>query len=185
MKGFARIRSLSGRIIAAGMLAVAASTALATVEDKSPARVQVTWAPAEQLTEVKDNPIRRGWMRTEEWQKSLSDRLRKRADGLLPAGQRLEVSIDDLHLAGSFEPWRRTSLDEARILKDIYPPWMNLHYKLIASDGSTIRESAAKLRDSAYLQRAVPFNESDPLRYDKRMIDEWLWREFGRAKPAT
>ena len=41
-------------------------------------------------------------------------------------------------------------------MKDIYPPRLNLHYTLIASDGTTIRESDGKLLDMSYLQRAVP-----------------------------
>jgi len=48
-------------------------------------------------------------------------------------------------------------------------------------DGSTIREDEAKLRDGSYLQRSIPTN-TDPLRYDKRMIGEWLRKEFGPGR---
>jgi hypothetical protein len=142
------------------------------------ARVQVTWAPDAQLSEVKDNPMQRGWLRPKDWEKSLAEYLMQRADSLLPPGQQLQVTIDDVKLAGSFEPWRvRPNLEDARILKDIYPPRMDLHYKLLAADGSTIREGNGKLRDMAYLQRAMTAS-TDPLRYDKRMIGDWLRREF-------
>ena len=166
------------RVFAFGLLlglAVAATTAEAVA-----ARADVTWAPNPQLSEVRDNPMRRGWLRPEEWQKQIGDEFGKRAERVLPPDQHLEVHIDDIKLAGDFEPWHtRPGLDDARILKDIYPPRIDLHYKLLASDGRVVREGDAKLRDSAYLQRAVP-NSTDPLRYDKRMIDEWLAREFKR-----
>jgi hypothetical protein len=142
-------------------------------------QVEVTWAPTDQLTEVKDNRIGRGWLRPGEWQHQLADHLAQRAARVLPAGERLQVHIDDIDLAGSFEPWHRPGLEDARIMKDIYPPRMDLHYRLIGADGETIREGSAKLRDVAYLQRTATLS-TDPLRYDKRLIDDWLRKEFQR-----
>lgn len=166
------------RLAAAALLAAAAFTA-AAAPSPPPERVQVTWAPNERVSEIKDNQSNRGWIRPEEWQKMLSDHLRKTADKYLPAGQRLDVSIDDIKLAGSFEPWRtRPGMDDVRVYKDIYPPLLKLHYKLAAADGTTIRENDATLRDASFLQRSIA-TTTDPLRYDKRMISEWLRKEFG------
>lgn len=144
-----------------------------------PSRIQVTWAPAEQLSELKNNPPNRGWLRPDEWMQSLGDSLSKSAERILPAGQRLRVHVDDISLAGRFEPFYRPGQQDARILKEVYSPWMNLHFVLLAADGTTLREGDAKLRDGAYLRRSVPRDPTDPLRYDKRMIDDWLQREFG------
>ncbi|HEY2395906.1 MAG TPA: DUF3016 domain-containing protein [Rudaea sp.] len=165
------------------VLLAAISAGAAAADDKLPDRIQVIWAPTEQLSEVKDNQINRGWMRPNEWMKALGDHLRKRADRILPPGQHLDVHIDDIKLAGSFEPWHRPGAEDIRIMKDIYPPSMKLHYKLSGADGATIREADAQLRDSSYLQRGVS-STTDPLRFDKRMIDEWLAREFKRAKKS-
>ena len=162
-------------------LLAAISAGAAAADDKLPTRIQVSWAPTEQLSEVKDNQINRGWMRPSEWMKTLGDHLRKRADRILPPGQRLDVHIDDIKLAGAFEPWHRPGAEDIRFMKDIYPPSMKLHYKLSGADGATIREDDATLRDTSYLQRATA-NTTDPLRFDKRMIDDWLAREFRRAK---
>lgn len=175
MKRYSRTTAARAAILCVSTL-IASTAAMAT--EKLPDRVQVSWAPAEQLSEVKDNQIRRGWLPTEQWEKTLSDHLRKRADRVLPPGEQLQVTVDDIHLAGSFEPWHGPNSEDIRFLKDIYPPRMNLHFKLLASDGATIREGSAKLWDSAYLQRAVPGDSSDPLRYDKRLIDDWLHKEF-------
>jgi hypothetical protein len=169
-------------IIAAAGLLGAADAAFAA-KAPLPERIQVEWAPNDQLREVKDNRFERGWMRPEEWQQTLGDHLRRRADRVLPAGEHLSVHVDDVKLAGAFEPWHRPGLDDVRILKDIYPPMMDVHYTLTAADGTTIRQGAAKLRDNGYLQRAVA-DSSDPLRFDKRMIDEWLAREFGPKRGA-
>jgi DUF3016 family protein len=146
-----------------------------------PERIQVSWAPTEQLSEVKDNPFQHGWLRPKDWMQSLSEYLRKRADYVLPQGQHLDVTITDIKLAGAYEPWRRSELQEVRFLTDLHPPRIDLHYRLSASDGSTIREGDSKLRDNAYLQRTVA-NQSDSLAYDKRLIDDWLRREFAAPR---
>lgn len=162
-------------------IALFAAVAIAAFAAPSepPSRIQVTWAPTEQLSELKNNPPNRGWMRPEEWMQSLGDSLRKSADRLLPPGQQLRVHVDDISLAGRFEPLYRPGQQDVRIMRDVYSPWMNLHFVLLAADGTTVREADAKLSDGSYLRRSVPGNPTDPLRYDKRMIDEWLRQEFG------
>jgi hypothetical protein len=144
-----------------------------------PERVQVAWAPTESLSEVKDNPMQRGWLRPKDWTHELGDYLRKRADHVLPTGEQLTVTIDDIKLAGAFEPWRTSAAQDIRFMKDIYPPRMDLHYSLTSADGTVLRQGENKLRDGGYLQRSVP-TSTDPLRYDKRLIDDWLRKEFGR-----
>jgi len=166
---------------AVAALLVLAATMAGAREDTLPTRIQVAFAPDKQLSEVKDNPSWRGWMKPADWQKALSEHLRKRADRLLPPGEQLQVTINDIKLAGDYEPWHGPNLHDVRFMKDLYPPRVDLHYRLLGADGSVLREGDSKLRDMAYLQRAVPF-ESDPLRFDKRLLDDWLYREFVRAQ---
>ena len=168
---------------AAMLLALIGGAAFAQDKDAAAARVQVTWAPTATLSEVKDNQLNRGWLRPQEWMKSLGDHLRQRADRVLPAGEQLQVTIDDIKLAGAYEPWRGPDAQDIRILTDLYPPRIDLHYTLRGSDGAMLREGNNKMRDNSYLQRTVPAS-TDPLRYDKRLIDDWLRKEFGLAKPG-
>lgn len=144
-----------------------------------PERVQVSWAPDDQLTEVKNNQFHRGWLRPEDWKKSLGDYLRQRANVVLPEGQTLDVKFNDIKLAGDFEPWRGPNAQDIRFLTDLYPPRATLEYRLLDAHGKTIREGESKLLDMSYLQRTVP-TSTDPLRYDKRLLDDWLNKEFGR-----
>jgi hypothetical protein len=165
--------------VAAAFLVLAGSLASARDTAPLPARVQVAWAPTETLSEVKDNPLQRGWLRPEDWMKSLGDYLRTRADLVLPAGQQLQVTIDDIKLAGDFALFSKPGAQDIRFLTDLHPPRIDLHYKLLGGDGTTIREGQGKLRDLSYLQRTVP-TSTDPLRFDKRLIDDWLRKEFAR-----
>ncbi|MDR3386293.1 MAG: DUF3016 domain-containing protein [Rudaea sp.] len=167
--------------VAVAVLVLAGNPVFAHDDASVSSRVQVAWAPIETLSEVKDNPMQRGWLRPEDWMKTLGDYLRKRSDILLPPGQQLRVTIDDIKLAGDFEPWRAPSAQDIRFLTDLHPPRIDLHYTLLAPDGSTIREGKDRLRDLSYLQRTVP-TTTDPLRYDKRLIDDWLRKQFARTQ---
>jgi hypothetical protein len=151
--------------------------AAATTQAADTTRVTVNWAPNDQLSEVRQNSSHRGYLEPAQWQKALGDFLRQRAERLLPAGQQLDVTIDDIKLAGDFEPWRGPTMQDVRILKDLYPPRIDLHFRLTDASGATLREGSAKLRDLAYLQHALP-NDNDPLRYDKRLLGDWLGTEF-------
>lgn len=177
---FHHLHPHSVRAAVAALLVLAAPLAGAR-EDALPTRIQVAFAPDQQLSEVRDNPAWRGWMKPADWQKALSDHLRKRADRILPQGEQLQVTIDNIKLAGDYEPWRGPNAQDIRFMRDLYPPRIDLHYRLLGADGRVIREGEGKLRDMAYLQRTVPFN-NDPLRFDKRLLDDWLNREFVRAQ---
>lgn len=68
------------------------------------------------------------------------------------------------------------------MVRDIYPPRIDLHFRLVGPDGQVLKEGDRKLQDPAYLMTstAVPFS-TDPLRFEKALLDAWLRREFARG----
>ena len=137
--------------------------------------VQVQYVHAEEFADVgnrrfSDERIRAAYL------EQLRGHLVKRAAGLLVAGERLNVSITELDMAGEFEAWRPPSA-EARIVKDSYPPRIDLTFSLAADDGKVIKEGERRLRDPAFLAGANRYPD-DPLRYEKALIDRWLEREL-------
>ena len=162
-----------------------AAIGLASVASADPSRVTVNWAPADQLSEVKQNPMERGQLRTADWEGALAKHLQKRADQQLPPGQRLDVTFEDIKLAGDYEPWHSPQAQDIRFMKDIYPPRATVTYKLIDADGRTIKQGTSKLLDMAYMERGTPTTETDPLRFDKRMLDDWLRKEFRDDRTAS
>ncbi|PZP61084.1 MAG: DUF3016 domain-containing protein [Pseudoxanthomonas spadix] len=140
--------------------------------------VSVSWTDPAQFTDIRNSPNR--WEAERgTWVADLAGYLRQAAARQLPAGQTLDVRITDIHRAGEYEPWHGPSADHIRILKDIYPPRLSFDYTLHDASGKVLDQGQAKLVDMSYLMGARPM-DSDPLRYEKRMIDQWTRRQLVR-----
>lgn len=102
----------------------------------------------------------------------------KQGQAVLKPGQSLHVDITDIQLAGAYEPWRGPRWDYVRIMRDIYPPRIDLDFKLVEQDGNVLREGKRVLRDPGYLYSGVglPAAEGAPLYYDKALLRRWLGR---------
>lgn len=101
----------------------------------------------------------------------------------LQQGQRLEIEITDVDLAGRYEPWHFRTHD-VRYLRDITWPRIELEYRLLADDAEIARGKEA-LIDMNYLGRGGLRSNSDRLRYEKAMLDQWFRSRFGgMAKQA-
>ncbi|MDQ3040244.1 MAG: DUF3016 domain-containing protein [Pseudomonadota bacterium] len=160
---------------ATGMLAADAPRSL---PDAGP--VSVAWADPATFAEFRRGSNR--WASSEgAWLQELALYLRKRAQEQLTAGDRLELTIVDLDRAGEYEPWHGIALHDTRIVRDIYPPRMTLQFRHFAAAGALIAEGERKLSDPGFLINSGAFNNSDPLRYEKRMIDAWIRRDLDTA----
>ena len=165
-------------------LVLAFACAAAIARDTVPSPIHVDWSDPAMLSEVRESACR-SRVKPEQWLGELARYVQGRAAKVLAAGQRLDVTITDIRRAGICEPWRGPRWDDVRIVKDIYAPRIDLRFALTDSDGRRISEGERELRDAAFLSRAVPFRADDPLRYEKRMLDDWLRREFAPARTRS
>ncbi|MGO1072519.1 DUF3016 domain-containing protein [Lysobacter sp. CA199] len=139
--------------------------------------VSVRWQNPEQFTEIR-NSRNRFEARRGNWVEQLAQYVRTRAQRQLPPGERLEVDITDIKRAGDFEPWHGPQFDDTRFVRDIYPPKIALSFKRLDASGQVIEEGQRNLRDMSFLMGPRVVSDSDPLRYEKRLIDDWLYGEF-------
>jgi hypothetical protein len=155
----------------------------ATASEKSDARVDVVYVNPEKFTDVKDSQT--GMDRDRESYLALiREFLVERGSLYVPEGQKLVITISDIDMAGDFEPWRGPRFDDVRIVKDIYPPRVNLSFKLTDASGAVVKEGEKQLRDLSFQMSATPAFSQDSLRYEKGMLDNWLRSEFPRVKGA-
>lgn len=152
--------------------------AIAATPDKASAPVQVTFNAPEKFTDVRED-----YMGSDRGRDALLDQLKEhlvtQGSKYLAQGQRLEIAVTDVDLAGDFEPWRGMNFQDVRMVKDIYPPRVTLDFKLLDAEGKVVSEGKRQLSDLGYLM-TVALSTSDPLRYDKEMLSNWLRQEFKR-----
>ena len=97
----------------------------------------------------------------------------------------LDVTLVDIKRAGDYEPWHGPRGSDIRIMRDIYPPRITLQYTLKDASGRIVDEGEAKLSDTGYLHNLGLKSDSDPLRYEKRLIDDWVKRELSTRATAA
>jgi hypothetical protein len=102
--------------------------------------------------------------------------LKKLSQKYLPANRRLLVQVTDLDLAGA-EEWRSPAVGMVRVLRDVTPPALTLHYQLRDGD-KLIAEADARVVDLDYLHRINPYGEGTAYRYEKQMLEDWFRRTF-------
>jgi len=91
--------------------------------------------------------------------------------------------VTEIDMAGEYEPpVRRGQRCETRIYRDVYPPRIDLEFRLTDAEGRTVRSGQRRLRDPWYLTR-VDLPLGDPLRYEKRLLQDWLREELGSGTP--
>lgn len=142
--------------------------------------VAVQWTDPEAFSDIRLSGNR--WeARRGDWVEQIARHVRQRAERELPAGTTLDVTIRDIRRAGMYEPWHGARYDHVRIIKDHYPPRIDLDFVLRDAGGNVIAEGPRELRDMGFLQRGTTGMSSDALRYEKQLIDDWLRRDLRPA----
>lgn len=163
------MKSFPLRLLCLAGLALAGLSAHAA---QPPATVNVQYRNPASFTEAKHS-FGMNARDANAYLKPLKAYVEQRAARILAPGQRLRIELTDVDLAGEFEPWRGANFSRVRIIKDVYPPRIDLNFTLYGADGKVMREGSRSLRDVAFFSRTQR-GDSDALRYEKSLIDRWL-----------
>ncbi len=163
----------------ASLLAVSTGWA-AEPAAKSDGRAEVTFVHPDKFADVRSN-----YMENDKDRDAILDQLKDyivtKSKSVVPEGQKLLVSVTDVDMAGDFEPWRGPAMQDVRVVKDVYPPKIDLEFKLVDAKGAVLKEGKRQLRDLAF-QMKISINRDDELRYEKALLDDWIRDDFPRAK---
>jgi hypothetical protein len=107
----------------------------------------------------------------------IASHLRRLGDRYLAPNQTLNITVLDVDLAGEFEPWRVSGYN-TRFMREGTWPRIRMRYRLDAS-GRTLKQGEETVAGLDYLMNAVGRSSSDPLRYEKAMLDDWFRARFG------
>ena len=173
MKTLPILCSIAGLICATGLMA-------ATDAPVTPSAVEVSFEKPEEFTDFTHSYTQKDYQQ-DGLMAEIREHVQQRAASRLAAGQKLVVKFTDIDLAGDFEPWRVSTNQDIRIVKDLYPPRMKLEFKLLNADGSVAAEGKRSLVNLGFMS-SLAFPQSDPLRYDKEMLTDWLRTELTQRK---
>lgn len=131
------------------------------------AQVSVTYVKPDEFVDVPRSELER-------------DRLLKQfteyfatLDKKLPAGQQLKIEVLDIDLAGRLWP-RRSGGEDLRVVNG-GADWPHMHVRYtLEENGKVLRSGDDQLSNMMYQQRATRYWDSDALRYEKQMIDDWF-----------
>ena len=134
---------------------------------------------------VKFTDVRDAYMPSDKGQVAnaeiLRDYIAKKSAEYVPDGYTLNVTVTNIDMAGDFEPWGRAGADDVRIVKDIYPPRIDLSFKLVDSAGNVVKEGARELRDLNFMMK-INIRTTDSMRYEKALIDDWISKDLKPVK---
>lgn len=92
----------------------------------------------------------------------------------IPDGYVLDVTVTNIDLAGEFEPERGPGFSDVRVVKSIYPPRIDLTYRLAGPDGAVVSEGRRNLRNLGFDWTISGVDPNDPLKHEKRLLDDFL-----------
>jgi hypothetical protein len=171
----------TNRLIASALAAfVAASATVFAAEKvaKTDEKTQVVFSHPEKFADVQDaynSDTGRDALLNQ-----IADYIKQRSKSYIPDGQQLLITVTDVDLAGDFEPWHSQQMQDVRVVKDVYPPKIDLEYKLVGPDGVVMKEGKRQLRDLAFMMK-ISINRDDSMRFEKALIDDWLRSDFKRV----
>lgn len=173
------MRTLATLCSIAGLLA-APALLVASEASKPTSNVEVTFVNSQDFTDFSQSHLQKDDGQ-EYLMASLREFVAEKAESRIAKGQRLQVTFTDIDLAGDFEPWRTGQLNDVRIVKEVYPPRAKIEFKLLNADGSIAAEGKRNLANLGFMY-SVGLSQSDPLRYDKELLSDWIRTEFPAQK---
>lgn len=112
--------------------------------------------------------------------KILAEHLQAQVEKFAP-GQQVQFEVTDVDLAGQMEPYGRR-MERLRVLRGITSPKIDFRFT-VSEGGQALRQGEVHLRDLAYQSRTLGrYFDSEPLRYEKQMLDDWFRAEFSKDK---
>lgn len=151
-------------------LLAAVAVALAVAAPARAAGVKVAFPDADRYADAGATASER-----EATQAELAAHLAALGQRLLPADLTLEVDVLEIDLAGTVRPTRRGDIRVVTGGADW--PRLTLRYSLVKA-GQVQLTATERLSDMAYTMNLGSRLSTDPLRYEKRLLDDWFRERF-------
>ncbi|QFU24608.1 DUF3016 domain-containing protein [Shewanella eurypsychrophilus] len=164
-------------LLAGTMVSGAALSGIAVAEEvvENPVTeqgmVKITWQDPKSFRDVKaaSDIQSRYEARTFE---TLTKNLNKEAGKILKPEQKLEMIVTDLDLAGDVRPTFGATMNDIRVIQDIYPPRITFSYSILEGD-KVVMVGDEKLTDLGFMHTVGRMNDK-PLRFEDKLLADWM-----------
>lgn len=107
--------------------------------------------------------------------RTLEQHLQQLGKRYLPPTQTLKLEILDIDLAGRYESWQPPPLHDVRIMRSSGAAWPMIKLRYTLSEGDRVlKQGEESVTDMSYLDRVKTYSESDLLRHEKQMLEDWF-----------
>lgn len=157
-----------------GVLLIAGfASSCTTIGERGGGTVEVNFQAPDQFTDLNStSSAARG--ADEAYLQELREYVERIGASRIPAGHTLALTITDVDMAGRFEPEQGPDLNDVRIIRSVYPPRIDLTYRLTGPSGAVVSEGQRQLRNMAFDWTASPQDRNNPLRHEKELLDDFL-----------
>ncbi|MDQ8185706.1 DUF3016 domain-containing protein [Pelagicoccus sp. SDUM812002] len=161
-----KIDSLNRKLIGS-LLTISAATSL------SAASLEIKFDEPERFSDFEQSGLYTDKL-PDEFREELQTEVASDLNRTLPDGAHLQITFQDIDMAGEYEPWRPQAYD-VRIVRDVYPPRLKFHYKVVAPDGTIMTEGLAQLTDNSFLWNLhSPESHSESFYHEQELVENWV-----------
>lgn len=137
--------------------------------------VKVAWQEPEKFTDIRPG---------NEFRSDFQARMIKEFDSIfadlakkLPDGYQWDVTVTDVDLAGDVRPFFRSSVNEIRVIKDLYWPRMTFSFELKDGQGKSVVSGTENLKDMNFLMHSNLAGSNNSFRYEEQMLRDWFKKQ--------
>ncbi|WP_158218712.1 DUF3016 domain-containing protein [Roseateles aquatilis] len=168
----------ASKLLIRGMGAGLVALSLSALAAAAHAQAEVKFTKPENFSDIGENSRDRDTA-----MKQLADHIEALAARQLP-GKQLKVEFTDVDLAGEIEP-RGGNMDRVRVLRSATIPRLEFNYTL-SENGKELKSGKAVLRDLNYQMSANRYFDTEPMRYEKKLLDDWVEKDLvGKDRVAA
>lgn len=149
--------------------------ATALVGQVQAGEVKVTWQEPEKYTDIRPS---------NETKTDFRDRVIKELDQVfvdlakkLPDGYQWDVNVTDVDLAGDVRPFFHHSMNDVRVIKDLYWPRMNFTYELKDAEGKSVASGKEDVKDMGFMMRLGVATGHTSFQFEEQMLRDWFKRQ--------
>jgi len=137
--------------------------------------VKVTWQEPEKFTDIRPgNESKSGFQARmiKELDLIFADLAKK-----LPDAYQWDVTVTDVDLAGDVRPFFRNTVDDIRVIKDLYWPRMTFSFDLKDEKGKSVASGTENVKDMNFLMRSGLATGNSSFRYEEQMLRDWFAKQ--------